>query len=333
MDGDPELQAQRLRLARERWAANDVAGVVAELGPLPDEDLLAEPELGFLLANACRRLGDPVRARQLVAALADVCARRGLDALESRRRNLAAALEFDRGDLAAAAAGWEQVVEAASRAGDEATLTKAWTNLGVVHTLRAAWPEALACHGRALAQAHRMGDRRVAAEAHQNIALAYRELGFTREADAHFLSALDGAQRSDADDIAGRVEAERGLAFLLAGDDRFAEAAAARALTRFLRVRDVTGTGEAERVLGLVALARGDIAGAAERMQRARRAGESGGALLLVAEADIALALIGAQAGADGMVALAAIGASGWAERTAERVRMLAARNRPTGSA
>lgn len=143
-------------LARARaLLANDAHGVVSALGTLPEAELLAEPELGYLLANALRRTGEAGRAGHLVRALAGPCERRGRDRLWLERINLEAALAFDAGALDVALAGWAAVVDAATAADDAELLRRAHNNLGVIHTLLGQWEAALTHYGRALSVADR----------------------------------------------------------------------------------------------------------------------------------------------------------------------------------
>jgi tetratricopeptide (TPR) repeat protein len=273
-----------LARARELLAANDAPGVVAILSALPDTELVAEPELGYLLANALRRTGKSGRAVHLVRALAGPCERRGHDRLWRERLNLEAAIAFDAGALDTALAAWADVVDVSTAADDADLIRRAHNNLGVVHTLLGQWDSALAHYGRALAVARRLGDARGMAEAHQNLAMAYRELDFVREADAHFRSAIELGRSTGSDDIVGRAESERALAFLFAGDPKRARASAERALDRFRRSREPLGEGEAERVLGVIALRERHVDEARTHLDRALRCAQQIGAALLEAE-------------------------------------------------
>jgi tetratricopeptide (TPR) repeat protein len=285
-------RSELLQRARARVVAGDYAGVVALLGAMERADLLAEPELGFTLATALRRVGDWERAVELTGALAGPCARQGRSWLARRRLNLEAALHFDRGRLQEAALRWAELVDAASRAGDDQMLSDACNNLGVVFTLLARTDEALASYGRALAAAQRLGDRRGMAQAQHNLAIAYRELGFLREAGEHFERAVAHATLAGVHEILGRAEEERALVLLQEGDARLAEATATRALDRFRRHGDRPGEGEALRVLGIIALARRQHAPARAHLEAALALARASHAPLLEAETLEALAAL-----------------------------------------
>lgn len=242
--------------ARQCEAAADFPAVVALLKDIPHDELLAEPELGFTLATALRRVGEWERAYALTHALGAACARQGRASLARRRLNLEAALHFDRGHLHEAEVRWAELVDVASREEDDRMTSDACNNLGVVFTLLARTDEALASYARALAAAQRLGDVRGMAQAHQNLAIAYRELGFLHEAGSHFERAVEHASAAGIDEILGRAEEERALVMLAQGDARLAEATATRALNRFRSRGDRAGQGEALRVLGIIALAR-----------------------------------------------------------------------------
>jgi len=330
-----EERADLLAQARERWAARDPHAVVALLAPLALEELVAEPELGFLLATALRRTGNGERAFELVLPLKSACDRRGRDALWRRRLNLEAALQLERGATAAAEVAWATLIDAAVASADSEMLAHGSNNLGVVCTLQARWEEALSHFGRALAACYRAGDRRGLAQAHQNIAISYRELGFWREADAHFESALETALADGSDDVVGRAEEERGFLFLLRGDHRLAAATTARAIERFGRTGDRAGVGEASRVLGLVALANGRIADARALLHRALDAARESAGPLLEAESELALAILEDGAGetraatehqATAERLFTTIGAAPWGERMRARITEVAAR-------
>jgi tetratricopeptide (TPR) repeat protein len=320
--------------ARELEVRGDHPGIVALLGELVTAELLAEPELGFLLATALRRVGEARRAFELTLALAEPCAHPGRSWLERRRLNLEAALHFDRGGVAAAAERWSELVEAASDAGDDTMLSNACNNLGVAYTLLAQPNEALASYARALAAAQRLGDRRGIAQAHHNLAIAYRELGRLREAAEHFERAAADAACIGNVEILGRAEEERALALLDAGEVQLAEATAARALARFRGRGDRLGEGEALRVLGIIALAHKQAAHARAQLWEALRLARAAKARLLEAEILEALATVGDVPGVwdrvdassmrtDAEAIFRSMGAEAWGDRVRARLASL----------
>jgi len=314
--------------ARELLRANDARGLVALLGGLDREVLVAEPELGFLLATGLRRVGESARAFDITVDIASTCERRGRDSLWRSRLNLEAALRLERGEAAEAEAAWQTLVDAATRADDARTLARAHNNLGIICTLQGRWEEALAGYGRALAACHRLGDRRGLAQAHQNIAICYRELGFTRQSDAHFRSAVDDGTTAASEDVVGRAEEERALLMLLQRDPRLARVTATRALERLRRIGDTAGEGEALRVLGLIAMAEGHASDADRLLRQALDKAVDSGAALLEAETLEALATVLPAEPGHGHSTKAeeifvAFGAAGWGEHVRRRMEAL----------
>lgn len=321
-----------LARAREREAAGDYGGVVALLGDIAGAELLAEPQLGFTLATALRRVGAWERAFELTRALDGACARQGRASLARRRLNLEAALYFDRGHLHEAVVRWAGLVDAASRADDEQMVSNACNNLGVVFTLLARTDEALASYARALAAAQRLGDRRGMAQAHHNLAIAYRELGFLEEAGTHFERAVEHAAVAGVDEILGRAEEERALVMLEAGDARLAQATATRALERFRSRGDRLGEGEALRVLGIIAMARRRHADARAHLDAALVLARACRAPLLEAETLEALTALEDETGvttasyrANAERIFAAMGAEAWGRQQRLRLQRLIA--------
>lgn len=296
---DSESDATRLSRVRALASAGDHAGVVGLLAGVARSEVVAEPELGYHLAYAWRRTGHSVQALELCEALEIPVRRSAVAWLVRRRLNLEAMLRFDRGEIGAAAALWNAVIEHASEAGDQALLSAAHNNLGVIYTLQDRMDAALASYNRALLAARRLGDRRGVAQAHQNLAILLREMERLRDADAHFVRALREADVAGSRDVRGRVEEERALLLLDLDDVRLAEATAERALHGFMEIHDVSGEGEALRVLGIIALRRRAFDRARERLQRAAELAAKAHNALLEAETLEALALLADAEGSD----------------------------------
>lgn len=329
MDETPGL----LSAARSRAESGDFLGVVGLLEPVPRADLLGEPELGYHLAYAWRRLGRAREALELARALDVPVRRRASDWLLRRRTNLEAMLLYDIGDLRGAGATWELVVELAARADDRQLLAAAHNNLGVLHTIHDRMEEALATYQRALLACRSLGDTRGMAQASQNIAIVFRELGMSDDAESHFQEALRLSRLASSEDVRGRVEEERALLQLERGDPVLARASAARALRRFSAIRDAAGEGETRRVLGIIALRERKLGLAAEHLGHALRlAGEIPNPLL-EAETHEALALLAeldgraadaAQHRDAGRARFQAMGAEPWGSRIRKRTSQFA---------
>lgn len=329
---------ERLQQARALDAGRDYAAVVQLLGELPRADLTAEPELGYLLAYARRRLGQSREALGLTVGLARPCRRRGRDRLWRRRLNLEGMLRFDLGQLARARLRWAELAAAAAEADDDSLVATGNNNLGIIATLQGRQDEALACYGRALAAYQRLGDRRGLAQAHQNLAISYRELGFRREAESHFREADSHARADGSEDVVGRTEQERAVDLLFAGDPELAEATAARALERFERIEDRAGAADAQRVLGVVALRRGHHDEARDRLDAALKGAHAAGAALTEAETLEALALLaiaeGDEDAADTLrhradTVFQAMGAQSWGHQIRARLIVLLEQTEP----
>ena len=292
MSEDAAGSRDLLARARALESEGRYTDVVRLLESRARDALLAEPELGYRLAYAWRRVGASADALRLCTDL-DVPARRSAaDWLIRRRLNLEAMLRFDHGDVAGAAALWQAVVEHASAAGDQALLSAAHNNLGIVHTLQDRMEEAVAAYNRALLAARQTGDRRGAAQAHQNLAIIFREKRMELEADAHFRQAAQGALAAASDDVRGRVEEERALLLLDQDDVRMAEATAGRALRILRGISDVSGEGEAHRVLGVISLRRHENDKARAHLLRALDLAARAHNALLEAETLEALAVL-----------------------------------------
>lgn len=289
----PATGSQEL-LARVRAFAD--AGRYAEvadlLGPRPRDELIAEPELGYHLAYAWRRTGASAEALRLCEELDVPVRRTAAEWLIRRRLNLEAMLRFDHGDLPRADQLWNAVVEHASAADDQALLSAAHNNLGVIYTLQDRVDSALAAYNRALLAARQLGDRRGIAQAHQNLAILFREMSLTGEADTHFSQALRTARAAASDDVVGRVEEERALLLLDLRDARLAEVTAERALRILTGIGDVSGEGEALRVLGIIALRQRSTDRARSYLEGARELAERTHSALLEAETLEALAVL-----------------------------------------
>ena len=281
-----------LARARSLEEARDYGGVVSLLEPVDPSALTGEPELGYRLAYAWRRVGRSRDALPLVESLDPPIRRAAVEGLWRRRLSLEAMVRYDLGEVGRAEQLWEQLAAAAAEAGDHVLAAAASNNLGVVRTLQDRPEEALAAYTRALVASRGLGDRRGMAQAHQNLGILFREKRLRRESASHFRQAGEHARASRSDDVLGRVEEERALLFLDQEDEPMATATARRALERFESIGDRSGVGEAGRVLGIAALRRRDAGGARAALESALEAGEDAGNALLRAETLEALAVL-----------------------------------------
>ncbi|HEX9108617.1 MAG TPA: tetratricopeptide repeat protein [Longimicrobiales bacterium] len=292
-----------LQQAQALQAARDYPGLAALLSPLPRAELLAQPELGLLLAEAWRRAGERVLSLELARELEPVLKRRGNDRLFRERCNLEGILLFESGDLAEAEAEWRRLLDASSRASDDEFVARANQNLGIIYTLAGRREEALASHERAIVAYQRLGYLRGLAQAHNNLAISYREMGFGDEADNAFREALAFARTDGSEDELGRIEQEWALLTAMRGDGPLAALTAERSLRRFRKLGEPAGAGDSLRVLGIVALWEGQLERSFERLQEALRLARELHLRLLEAETLEACAALAQARGDDGAAA------------------------------
>lgn len=257
-----------LEEVRELQARRDYVAIAERLSGEDPADLLAEPELGILLAEAWRRGGERERALGLVQQLSPICGLRG-DRLSRNCSNLEGILYFELGQVAAAEAEWGRLLAASSRAGDEEFVARANQNLGIIQTLAGQRSAALASQERAIISYQKLGHLRGLAQAHNNLAISFREMGFPDDADAAFRKALEYARIDGSEDEVARVEEEWALLLALRGDSQLAAITAARSLERFRKLGEPAGGGDAMRILGIVALWDGRLGEAKQWLEQA----------------------------------------------------------------
>lgn len=270
--------------ARALFRRRDFAALAQRLAPLERAALRAEPELGVLLADSWRRLGQPEDALALTRELADVCEQRGNDRIFRERLNLEGMLWFDRGEVARAAHAWSELLRLASEAGDAHFVARANHNLGVVSTLQGDSGAALASYERAITAYHQLGYLRGIAQSHENLAITYRELERLDQAEHHCLQAIEYARADGSEDEVARAQQERALVLCLAGDLALAQRTALQALHGFRRLNSPADVGGTLQVLGLIALAQHRHAEAATHLQDALTLARQTQELLLEAE-------------------------------------------------
>lgn len=319
-----------LERARSLDEARDYPALYSLLRTVPEDHLFAEPELAFLLADVSRRVGSGDAALALIDGLKPVAGRRGNDRLGRKRSNLEGILHFDRGHYVEAEAAWLRLLADADQAEDDEFVARANNNLGILCTLSGRLEEALAHYGRAVNAYRNLGYRRGLAQSNQNLAITYRELGFFIEAERHFLDAVQFAREDGSMDELARAEQERALLQLIAGDPSLAAATANAARQRYERLNDPAGIAEVERVLGLIALQKGEYGSARMHLVAARDWAAANHSALLDAECQEALAAVADALDGDGAGnslreeaerRFAALGAGPWGERVRARVR------------
>jgi tetratricopeptide (TPR) repeat protein len=260
----PELADARVLAERRDWRA-----LAARLRGVPEEAIAAEPELGFLYADACRRLGETGTALR-VASRAEPEARRAGDRrLVIQVVNLLGMTHFEAGRLPEAEAHWEELLEYSTLWGDDDHVARAANGLGVVANVRGRRELAMTLYQRAIAGYTRIGNRRGLAQTHYNLGISLRDLRRDDDADAHYRRAMELARDTDSEEVIALAEVERAVLRVRGGDGRLAGSMAGRAAERFQRLGDPTGYAGAVRVMALAARAGGDDDRAAARLDEA----------------------------------------------------------------
>lgn len=276
---EARLERARSLAASRQWRA--LADWGASLG---DAVVLEEPELGYLYADACRRVGDAATALRLVPELETRVRQGGERHLLPRVVNLAGITLFEAGRPAEAGERFEELLELATDDGNDDFVGRACNNLGMVATLRGRRDAALTYYVRALASYRRIGWTRGLAQTHHNLGIAYRDLGFDSDADGNFRRAIELAGMAQSEDVIAMAETERALLRARAGDGKLGAEIARRALERCRRIDDPIGVGHALRVLAAAARADRREGDAEEKLAEALAVARTLADALLLAE-------------------------------------------------
>jgi tetratricopeptide (TPR) repeat protein len=250
----PPLSVEEARALR---AAGEWQALVERAEPFGSEALFREPELAYLYALACRRVGQSGRALSLGSELEPEARRRGDRRLLGDAINLVGVVLWESGRVGEAEERFGELLGLASDWGNEESTANACNNLGVLANVRGRRDLALTYYQRALASYQRQGNTRGLAQTHHNLGISYRDLGFDGEADDHFRRAVDYAEQSDTPDVVAMAELERAMLRARGGDPPLATEMARRARDRFEAIGSPVGVADAERVLALARRAEG----------------------------------------------------------------------------
>lgn len=272
-------------VVRPQYQARQYAEVVNTLAALPREQLLATPELGYMMADSARRVGSDVDLVNLIADTTEAARAQGDNAVLCSALNLQGVILLEHGQAQAAERVWCDLVIVASSADDPQFVARASNNLGVAAILDMRLETAITNFQRAISAYLRLGYARGCAQAHQNLGIVFRELDHFQEAHTHFEQAITFARTADCPDDVARAEQETALLVVYAKEDlaRAAELAH-QALERFSSLRQPAGTAEAFRVLGVTALARRNHSDAEQSFATARTIAQERALRLLEAE-------------------------------------------------
>ena len=283
----PNLERERIgALERARHLADDRDWTaLAAMARADMEDSAGTaPELGYLLADALNRTGDPLGARHLLERVEPAIVRSGDRRLRLRTGNLTGVIAFESGDVATAEERFADLLDTATRWGDAEFAARASNNLGVIANIRGQRELALTYYERALAAYQRLGHRRGLAQTHYNLGISYRDLGRTREADDHYSRAIDLAASSASHDVVALARTERAELRIRSGDLRLAERWLRDAQDRFESLGDPVRRAEVLRVRAAAARAGGQHAAARTLLDEAADVAGQHGNLLLAAE-------------------------------------------------
>ena len=192
MTGDIAQEAwKRAELLSQLWlldARLDSKTVVKTLAPMPRAEIVADPEIAFLLARNLRMIGAREQALSIIEDMADACAALGNTRLTRRRAFLEAALRFEFGKTDEAHNLLLAVLEDSRRAGDTFTEAMATQGLGIHYSLQCRFPEALSLFQRATVLTRKTSavDMVYTLVARGT---SFRELGMFEDAEACYLSA------------------------------------------------------------------------------------------------------------------------------------------------
>lgn len=282
-----------LQEARGKYVSRDYAAVVELLKDKPREELLDVPEEAFMLADAAHRVGGADNLLELINDTVKAARDQNLPQVLCDALNLQGAMLLDRGHTQAAERAWFDLVIVATQADNSQYVARASNNLGIAATLQMRLEQAIAGFQRAITAYLRIGYTRGLAQAHHNLAIVYRELDHDQKAHDHFHRAITFAKSADCVDDVARAEEELALLVLYsAGSTQEATEYARAALDKFSELRQPAGTGSTLRVLGVIALAKGNFDEAQESLDAALRIARQRTLRVLEAETLLALAAL-----------------------------------------
>jgi tetratricopeptide (TPR) repeat protein len=304
-------------LLRQAWQLSRqslMAEVAALAAPLRVDDLVAEPELGCLVARAWTWTGQPERALALLERIGGAHAG-GNDAIHRMRLSNTGGAHYLLGRMEPAEREWTALLLAATEADDYRRVSDASNNLGMVALVQGRYPEALALFERAAAAAQRAGDLLPLATAHLNLSSCYRALGLLDKALTMGDRALELARELGSAIGQATVEGYRSRIFLRRGDLRLAEAAAVRARSRLEGTANPSHPTVSIRNLGDVRVAQGRFEEGLALLGQALRLSRDTGQPLVEVQVLESLAAAHAARGDDASAALAATEAIARLER------------------
>lgn len=316
--------------ATEQYKARNYAAVVQMLGGATRDALLANPNQGFMLADAGRRVGNVANVLELIADVVEAARTQRADLVLCNALNLHGVLLLEAGYAPAAERAWCELVDVATEADNSEFVARASNNLGVAAILAMRLDDAITSFNRSVTAYLRLGYSRGLAQSHQNLGIVFRELDHEKESLASFERAMTWAYSADCIDDVARAEQELALLLLYAGKDAGTAATTARqALDRFTDLGQPAGRAEALRVIGVVEIARGNFEAAASALDESLEIACTCGQRLLEAEVLLACAALPSGQQSSYLIGRAEtifeeMGAAPWGAQVRKRMEALA---------
>jgi transcriptional regulator with GAF, ATPase, and Fis domain/tetratricopeptide (TPR) repeat protein len=281
LETDDAARAEAIdQLARLEIQRGDYSGALEralsalEGCALPSLRALLDEDIGV----AASYLGRSELARRHLRAAKDHQAAAGRPRDQVRVLSYQAILDYREGDVEAAAAGYRAALEIAERHGLSDQVASAALNLGTACQQRGELGQALASYERGLRIATALGKTATEISLRFNLANLSAEIGLFHRAEVAITRTREAAGAAGLGYFEGATAG-------LAGDIALARGQTAAARQHFLRARDAFAAQDARREvseqelrLAEVAIAEGDVAAAAARLDAAIRGGASAAA-------------------------------------------------------
>lgn len=245
-----------------------------------DDVALEQPELAALRAEAELRTGNPKRARAWLEEALPRVQRSGDRVAFRRSMNYLGVADIEVGAIDEATHVLARALDLAQIDGDDLLFARATNNLGAIANIRGERQKALSLYQLAIPAYQRLGHAVGIAESCHNLAITWRHLGQLDRADDYEQRALEYARAASNAGLVALALLGRAELALERGDAALAEAGARRAAADFARMPHPVREGDALRLLGSAALARGALTEARQALDRAvLLASEHGNAL------------------------------------------------------
>lgn len=241
-------------------------------------------ELPLLMAEAELRTGRVQHARDRLRELVQPYEQMGDGPRLRRVMNMLGVAELESGDVPAADASLQRALELASGAEDHLVVARATNNLGALANLRGQRERALSLYQLAVPAFQRLGSDLGLAETYHNLAITHRDLGQLDQADRCQRRAIEYAREAGNARMIAMAHVGRAELSLRRGEAVVAEAGARLGAEQYAVIPDALGEADALRLAGEARTALGNLAAAAEALDRAVALARDHGSALLEAE-------------------------------------------------